>query len=236
MSVVKLTFDQLVLDRQAWPRFGWDPDRVELFKALVLAGEELPPIEVVGRPDGKHVIADGVHRAIATRSAGKPDIEAVVLDPTGSEDLIGFAYRRALETATRTALPLSKEERRRAVRRLAAELPEMSHRAIAKLVGVSHDTVDRWVKEDEAAPEGERSSVAFETPEQAARRLATALGRLHEARGLLDLLKPQRMGRHLADALDDRLGDGALDRARAFAQWTAVAVEVLEARRTSGGA
>lgn len=231
MTTIRIPSDQLVLDRGVWPRFGWDPDRIEMFKALVLAGEELPAIEVVARHDGKHVIADGVHRAMATRSAGKPDIEAILLNPDDCEDLIGFAYRRALETATRSALPLSKEERRRAAKRLVAENPQLSHRTIAKLLGVSHDTVDRWTKEEEEdQPTRERSSVSFETPVQAARHLTSALARLQAARGLLDWLKPQRMGRHLADALEERFEHGALAQAKALAQWAAVAVDVLEER------
>jgi ParB-like chromosome segregation protein Spo0J len=222
---------QVVLDRSAWPRFTWDLDRIELFKGLVASGEEVPPIEVVRREDGKFIIADGVHRAVAARWAGRNDIEALVLDPADGESLLGFAYRRALETATRTALPLTKDERRRAVRRLLAESSDLSHRSIAKLVGVSHDTVDRWAKDEATSNESEPERMTpFETSARAARRLASAFVRLDESRGLLDTLRPSRMGSHLADALADRLGDDALDRAQAYAQWSADAFRVLEDR------
>jgi len=166
---------------------------------------------------------------MAARSAKRPDIKAIVLDPSDGGDLLGFAYRRALETATRSALPLSKEERKRAVLRLKAECPDLSHRAIAKLVGVSHDTVDRWTRTEDESEEQSRPSTAFETPAQAARRFANDLGRLYESRGILDMLIPKRMGQALAIALADQLGSGARARAETFAQWTAIAVQVLAA-------
>jgi ParB-like chromosome segregation protein Spo0J len=235
MTTTTIPFAQLLFDREVWPRFGWDPERVELFKDLASAGDPVPPIEVVRRmEDEKFLIADGVHRAIGAKSAGRMEIEVVVVAPEPGETPNACAFRRALETSTLTALPLSRDERRRAACRLLAERPDLSHRAVARMVGVSHDTVDRWSRpeNDEAGGDQERSPATFETTEQVALRLAGILVRLDRARGIFDMIKPQRMVKHLADALEDRLGDDALSRARAFARWTESAVDILEDRQT----
>jgi hypothetical protein len=109
----------------------------------------------------------------------------------------------------------------------------MSHRAIARLLAVSHDSVDRWAKEVADSADGNAETTQlprWTTADDAARRLVGLLGRLDEARGLLDYLAPGRMGTHLGDALADRFGDRALDRARLFARWASAAVQTLESR------
>ena len=131
-------------------------------------------------------------------------------------------------------MPLTKFERRQAVRRLLAERPELSHRAIGRLVGVSHDTVGRWGKEvDDSSTPDDGAPASTGTPptaDEAARRLVSTLIRLDGDRGLLDMMMPARMGRHLADAFEARLGDDALKQARRVAQWSAASVTVLEGR------
>ena len=139
------------------------------------------------------------------------------------------AYRRALETATQSALPLTKAERRQAVLRLAAEQPELSHREISRRVGVSHDTVGRWLREDgdpdARAEEYVRPTV---TADQVAGRLVGHLARLNEARGIRDLLMPHRMGQHLADAFRNQFGNTALKEAQKTFSWMQLAVDSLE--------
>jgi ParB-like chromosome segregation protein Spo0J len=92
---------QLVFSRDAWPRFALNEERVDLFKELFAAGEELSPIEVV--PDGanRYLIADGVHRANAAHRAGHAEIAAVLLSLENGETPVACALRRGLETATK---------------------------------------------------------------------------------------------------------------------------------------
>jgi ParB-like chromosome segregation protein Spo0J len=237
LSPLQLPTSQLRYSKTAWPRAALNQERVQLFSALLGAGEELPPIEVVPRGDGTFLIADGVHRSFAATAVNRSQIDAVILSVEPGESAEACAFRRALETATRSALPLTTAERRVAALRLVKECPDLSHRAIARLVGVSHDSVDRWAKGvAESVSSGETSSPRVVTADEAARRLVNGLVRLHDSRGLLDMLKPQRMGRHLADAFEERLGDEALARAKAFADWADVAVQVLEDRHGPPGA
>lgn len=219
-------------DRSSWPRDTLDEGRVAMFSALLLEGETLPTIEVVPRPDGTYLICDGVHRSFAAIRTGRTEIEAVIVVPQGGESPADCAYRRALETATRSALPLTRNERRRAALRLVASRPDMSRRAIARVVGVAHSTVDRWVGEATDSASAEKgdppSGADTATAEQMARRLVSFLARLEDSRGLLDYLSTKRMGRHFAQAFSERFEDSALDEARRFRSWMDLAVTSLE--------
>lgn len=227
---------KLVIHQSAWPRLEKNEERIELFHGLLMSGEELPPIEVVPIGEGRYLIADGIHRTDAALRAGQATIEAIVVTPAPGETEIQCAFRRALETATRTALPLTKQERRAAVLTLASSRPELSHRAVARLVGVSHDTVERWLREAAEESESPADDETFRpspTADQVARQLVASIARLEEARGLADIFKPSRMGHHLARAFESRYGDQALREARRFAAWASRAVEALEAEGAS---
>ena len=91
-----------------------------MFAALLGSGEALPPIEVVPRGDGTFLIADGVHRSAAALATNQPQVGAIVLSVEAGESCEACAFRRALETATQSALPLSNAERRDAVLKLVA--------------------------------------------------------------------------------------------------------------------
>jgi hypothetical protein len=241
-QAIQLKIDQLVAFRDAWPRFVLNDERVELFKELLAAGEELPPIEVVPYQPDRYLIADGVHRATAAKRANHATMGVVILPVEDGETPMDCALRRALETATRTALPLTRAERYQAAIKLSAKHPEMSHRAIAKLVGVSHDSVDRWLRPAEQqqaadAEDEEEPDSPYEpsiTADQAARQLVSGLVFLYDSRGLTDLLVPARMGKHLADAYQERFGDEALKEALRFASWANRAVVVLNQSRQNG--
>lgn len=228
--------NQLRFSSSIWPRDLLDEARVAMFQALLQEGETFPPIEVVPQPDGSFLICDGVHRSHAAIRAGRVDIEAEILSLEGDESPFDLAYRRALETATRSALPLNRAERQRAALRLIETRPDLSRRAIARLVGVAHSTVDRWAEgladSSNTTERDPTRTTEIETSVQISRRLAGLLARLDESRGLLDYLSPSRMGRHLSQAFEDRLGDEALGQAARFAEWTAAAVRELQANNS----
>ena len=231
MTVVALPVSQLRHWTDIWPRYSADEERIALFADLLKCGESLPPIEVVSNDDGTYLIADGVHRLFAHRWAKRETIDSVIVEPNQGENPGECAYRRALETATQAALPLTNAERHRAVLRLHEGDPSLSHRAIARLVGVSHDSVGRWIKHalevEGSTSEDNPGFPPRVTADDVARRLVLTLVRLDESRSLFDMLSGARMGRHLARAFDDRLGDNALRQAERFSQWTHAAVAEL---------
>jgi len=233
--IVRVPTDRLRYSKSAWPREALNTDRISLFWSLMTAGESVPPIEVIAQGDGTYLISDGVHRSHAARAGKFSEVEVLVVEPEVGESAYDCAFRRGLETATRSSLPLTRAERRRAALRLLQTRQEMSHRAIAQLVGVAHSSVDRWAQEeaDSAGTDGSN-----ETPpprpspsaDETARRLVGFLIRLDESRGLLDYLAPARMGRHLAAAFADRFGDDAPSQAERLAQWTGAAADLLRER------
>jgi hypothetical protein len=197
-----------------------------MFAAHLADGETLPPIEVVPNGDGTFSVADGVHRTLAALLNGQTDIDVAVIVIESGESALNCAYRRALETATKTALPLGKLERRRAVKHLLDTRPDLSRREIARWVGVAHSTVDKWASEVADSASGSEPSPG-PTADEVATKLVRFLEELKGSRGLFDYFAPKRMGRHLAQAFYDRFGDDSLAEARIVAEWIDRAVALL---------
>ncbi len=227
-----IPLSSLRCNRDNWVRDAVDKARVEQFAEQIQDGQRFPPIEVVPFTDGHYLIGDGIHRSMATHRLGRTEIEAVIATPRPNESSDDCAYRIALETASKSALPLTGAERRRAAIHLLETQPELSRRQIALLVGVSHSSVNRWAMEvDERSTQDdgpERRMPVGQSPDRVAARLASMLDRLSESRGLLDYLVPKRMGRHLAKAFEERFGDSALDEAQRLRTWLDGAVSCLE--------
>lgn len=100
------------------------------------AGDEFPAIEVFGTKR-QCWIADGWHRVLAARQVGATTIEAR-LHPGGRVDALKLALgANALHGQRR-----SNADKRRAVEIALREFPKLSSRAVAKLCGVDHKTVD----------------------------------------------------------------------------------------------
>jgi hypothetical protein len=232
MSTVEIPTNQLQTLEDAYPRESVSAERVALFKSLYKEGDDPPPIDVVALGDGTHLISDGVHRFYAARDAGRTVIATILIAPADGESPFDCAYRHAVETASKTALPLTYAERRQAVGRLLETRPDLSHRAIGRIIGISHDTVGRWARghmaRGEDISEAEQSDRLAPTATEISNRLVRYLDQLDASRDLFDYVKPSRMGRHLAEAFEDYHGDYALHEVRRIAQWVTSAVAVLE--------
>ncbi len=232
MQPVEIPIEQLQAMQDAYPREEASGERVALFREILEQGDELPPIDVVKLEEGRYLISDGVHRFYAAMRARHRAIAVNLIKPIEGESTLECAYRHAVETASKTALPLTYAERRKAVGRLLETRPDLSHRAIGRIIGISHDTVGRWSKEmsdrSEEADEGQDEVQSLPSAAEISNRLVRYLNQLDESRDLFDYFKPSRMGRHLADAFDAYHGDYSLREARRMAQWVASAVSYLE--------
>jgi ParB-like chromosome segregation protein Spo0J len=212
---------------ESWPRFGLDPDRVEEFAELYRTDgpDALPPIEVVRLADA-FLVADGHYRSAAASAAGL-DVLPAIERPTGGRDPHDLAFEAGVTSSSATSLPLSREEKREAIRRLIAT--GGSDREIGRLVGVAHTTVgrQRLAQQEEADPTTGPITIE-QSADQLARRLVGGLGALWERRGLMDHVLGDRMGKRLAVALDHKFGDDALTWAHRLASWADDAVRRLE--------
>lgn len=227
--------EPIVLDDRAWPRHGHDPERVAAFMDLYQDGgvTALPPIEIVRAPDGTRIVSDGRTRCEAARRLGLSSLPVTYIEAPADVDPVEFAYRRALEHSSTSSKPLSRAERKSAALRLLSAEESLSHREIARLTGLSHQTIGRLANAsgpvDQSGSPGD-AYVAQTSAAELTKRLVTGVARVWDARGLGDLVT-SRMPRTLAAALIDRYDDEeALRWARRIESWGAAAVAQLEDR------
>ena len=141
MTVLIVQLEQLVVLDDLYPRGSVDSERVAVFAEVLRENPSaLPPIRAahVGGIGG-YVISDGVHRLHAHRKIGT---ERTAVEVWGAADT-GAVYLDALRTATESAAPLTRAEKREAVARLLAE--GHGQREIGRLLGIPQSTVNDWV-------------------------------------------------------------------------------------------
>ena len=137
---------EIIRDPKLWPREELSNERVQVFTDFFAAGDEeaLPPVQLVEDGNGHWLLVDGWHRCGAAENAGREEIAAVTLSVPEGQDVRQFVLLQAIQESSRSAVPLTSEERAQAVRWLLTECPTWSDRAIARLVGVSPSTVGRY--------------------------------------------------------------------------------------------
>lgn len=79
-------------------------DWVDTFAEQITGGEELPPIEVVARADGRFALITGEHRMAAHAQAGRTEITADVKDATAYADEAACRLREIKENLCRAGL------------------------------------------------------------------------------------------------------------------------------------
>jgi ParB-like chromosome segregation protein Spo0J len=228
-----LPIASLEFAEKAWPREGADEERIALFSELYVSDgvQALPPIEVIERTNGKYLIADGHHRAFAAVRVGLKEIPAEILLLANAADPFAVAYRRGLETARESSKPLTLNERRKAGWRLIKEEPALPDREIARLTGLSHQTIGRLrqrLTAGAAEPKEPVEYTSMESADDLARRLVTGLSNVWEARGLSDYIIGDKTGKRLAAALRHHHGEKAPEWATRIRRWAEVALVELE--------
>jgi hypothetical protein len=143
-------------------------------------------------------------------------------------DPVHLAYLHALKRSAFTAKPLTRPEKRAAIRRLLAMYPHASDREIGRLLGVDHKTVGRVRRG--ISPQTEVPVLPSPpAPEAAAKRLFRAFEKAYEARGLgiADFFAGDRTGERLAAVLEDVYGERALEKTEQFCGWLDEAAKAL---------
>jgi hypothetical protein len=115
--------------------------------------DDLDPVEVFKECEGARLrnwLANGYHRLEAHRRAGRTHIMASLRDGSKRDALL-----HAIATNGRSGLPLSREDKRRAIEHVLAdpELGKLSSRAIADRCRVDHKTVEAIRKRSGESPQ-----------------------------------------------------------------------------------
>jgi len=134
VSLPQIDIDPKVQIRVA----GVDPARVEDYRRAMTEGEIFPPLVLFWDADkGILQLADGFHRIEAAKQAGSISLAGTVYAGT---------YRDAAEYAAtcnaKHGLPMTREDKRAAIKRLLDLHTDWSNRRIARLVSCSHNTVE----------------------------------------------------------------------------------------------
>lgn len=190
---------------------GLDEDTIEAYAIDMTAHgfDPFPPI-VLFDDGSAYWLAAGFHRIAAARRAGLSSVKANVYEGSVSD-----AYWFALTDNLTNGLPMSKADKKEALKRLlglgSVPLPEgepvPSYRELAGTLKVSHPTISAWVKEiqDEAAEAGGKNLPVRE-------KRATADGRTIRTKSIRQANKKrgptvrhlrQRVLRDLASAHDN---------------------------------
>ncbi len=146
VGVEWLDLDQIILSDDTQPRAEINWEKVAEYAERMDAGDEFPAVVVFHEAgSGRYWLADGFHRAHATRRREKPEnrrrIRARVIAGT-LRDAILFSV-----SANGThGMPRTNEDKRRAVLRLLAdpEWSQWSDREIARRCKVNKDTVRKY--------------------------------------------------------------------------------------------
>lgn len=125
---------------------GTDTDLVAQYADAMRAGDEFPPLVCFfDRAERALWLADGFHRAQAAQAAGRASFSCLVHAGTHHH-----AAEYAATCNARHGLPMTGADKREAVKRLLHLHPDWSSRQIARLVGSSHNTVEKTRKDLEA--------------------------------------------------------------------------------------
>ena len=141
-----LPIDKIDIRSQYQIRFHLDETRVNEYAELMREGVEFSPIlvgEFVGYrgpdPDPTYFLLDGFHRIEAARRAGLSEIAVNVVQVSSQAEKI----EQALRANIHHGLPLTAEERRRAVMFVISCYPKETLQRLAFRCGVSKSTVAR---------------------------------------------------------------------------------------------
>ncbi len=241
---MRVAFSSIKREPSVWPREGLDGERIAEFLNLYLDEglTALPPIEVVADGESGYIVAEGNHRYEAIAETDVEEIDVAVLAVPDGVDPWYFALLRGIVTATTGSLQLTRREKWAAILRLSEGDHGLTDREIARLIGVSHQTVGRVLRRSgkrQTTPKDLDETDAGSayllqiSSEEIARRAFEAFESVYQVRGLgvWDALTRDHTGERLAAILFDVYGEKALSRAKQFRDWAEQAIAEIEGVR-----
>jgi len=138
--MTSVALHEIVFDHDIYPRATWSQTTVDRYADAMLAGEMFPPIIL---ESGTNRLLDGMHRTEAFRAVGK--------------DLVPVDYREipdgvpaklfAASLSARNGDRITVEDMRRTAREVIQTNPNYSLVFVASYLGVSRNTVSKYVSD-----------------------------------------------------------------------------------------
>jgi len=138
MKTKKIKLEVLRLDGDTQPRVAIDQSVVSEYAEAMEAGKVFPPVAVY-HDGAAYWLVDGFHRYHAARKLDLTEIEAVV--KTGVKQEAQWA---SLSMNQGHGLRRTNADKQKAVFKALILRPEMTDRAIADHIGVSHQTIANY--------------------------------------------------------------------------------------------
>lgn len=136
MSTV--TLSEIVFDETIYPRASWSQAVVDRYADALNAGEHFPAITLEA---GTRRLLDGKHRVEAHRKIGRHFLAADLVEVP--EDVPPVLYAASL--SSRHGDALADKDKRTVARKIVDAAPDYSMVLIAKQLGVTRQTVSRYV-------------------------------------------------------------------------------------------
>lgn len=131
----QIQINEIEYVEELYPRIEVDDTTVKRYQNAI---DELPPIEV----SQDHKLIDGYHRLRAHRQEGRNEIEAIVTEVDGDDEL----FRLAVEANADHGLQLSNQEKKTIARNWKRDYG-VSNGEIAESLSVASSTVGNWVRD-----------------------------------------------------------------------------------------
>jgi hypothetical protein len=146
MDTTKIKLDEIGNDPKLQPREAIDGRPVAQYAEAMRAGAHFPPVLIYRVSDrlGWFLLAHGFHRYHASKEAGRPTIEAEVMD--GTYDDARWAAAGSNKEWDGVGMPRGDGDKRRAVRMAWEARPGAKQTQIAEQVGVRQSYVSDLIK------------------------------------------------------------------------------------------
>ena len=135
MRVTTLALDTIAVDAGTQVRSAINDDVVADYAERLAEGVTFPPV-VVFHDGSQSYLADGFHRALASRRVGRHEIDAEVHSGTKAD-----AVWYALGANRANGLRLTLADKQHAIRLALASWPDHSNTRLAAHIGVAHQRV-----------------------------------------------------------------------------------------------
>jgi transcriptional regulator with XRE-family HTH domain len=140
VTVDAVPIGDVVLDMAIYPRDGWSQPTVERYAEALKAGDQFPPIML---EEGTNRLLDGMHRYQAHMQLGLAEIRAEHRRVPEGEPPLLYAATLSARHGDR----ITGKDMQRVTRQVATDHPDYPMVKLAKMLGVTRQTVSKWASD-----------------------------------------------------------------------------------------